>query len=118
MIVELRSLLSASEEEERSQRSGENGSGVKQEAAEPPVVEVDIRSAGPPRASSSLSAGSPVPENFLPPASEGYGGAFRDDRIPELLERLLAAAERNAAFSERIADLMERQSSEPAPVYA
>ena len=118
MIIELRSLLPASEEEERSPRSGENGSGAKHEAAETPAVEVEIRSAGPSRPSSSPSAGSPVPENSLSPEPEGPGGSFRDDRIPELLERLLAAAERNAAFSEQIADLMERQSSDPAPVYA
>ena len=66
----------------------------------------------------SVPAGSLIPENsFSAPAYEGPGGTSRDDRIPELLERLLNAAERSAAFSEQIADLMERQSSEPAPAY-
>ena len=167
MIIELRSLLPASEEEERSRRSVKNGSGAKHEAEETPVVEValpsaeprftgrdilqdsgeesskvrretmkapavkvEIRSAEPLRTPSSPSAenlslpasvpaSSPVPEKSPScPAYEGSGGSLHDDRIPALLERLLSAAERTAAFSERIADLMERQSSEPAPVYA
>ena len=62
--------------------------------------------------------GSPlIPENPPFPASEG-AGAFGDDRILELLERLLAAVERSAAFTEQIADSMERQSAVSVPVYA
>ena len=58
-----------------------------------------------------------VPENSPSPAFEG-AGTFSDDRIPELLERLLEAAERSAAFSEQIADSLERQSAVSGPVYA
>ena len=41
-----------------------------------------------------------------------------ENRIPELLERLLAAAARGADSSERIADLMERERAAVSPVYA
>ena len=129
MIIELRSLLSARGEEEGLQNPAKNTSAEKQEAGEAPAVEAEIRSADPSQPSPSptpeaRSFSAPVqgsftlPEISLPPASEGPGGASGNDRIPELLTRLLAAAERNAEFSERIADLMERQSSNPAPVYA
>ncbi len=133
MIIELRSLLPARGEEESLPGPGKNSPAEKSGAGEVPAVEVEIRSAGLSQPSSpsppppmpeafSFSAppqGSfPLPENSLTPAPEGPGSDFGDERIPELLTRLLAAAERNADFAERIADLMERQSSGPVPAYA
>ena len=142
MIVELRSLLPALEEEESPRGPVKSAPGEKREAEEAPLVEAELRSAdlsqvlpsslpppSPPSPLPSPSRGNvsfPVflPESGLQPerspfsAAEETGGAFRDDRIPELLERLLDAAERSAVFSERIADLMERQGAASTPVYA
>ena len=139
MIVELRSLLPALEEEESPRGPAKSAPGEKREAEEAPLVEAELRSADlsqvlplplpSPSLLPSPSRGNvsfPVflPESGLQPerspfsAAEETGGAFRDDRIPELLERLLDAAERSAVFSERIADLMERQGAAPTPVYA
>ena len=145
MIVELRSLLPALEEEESPRGPAKSAPGEKREAEEAPLVEAELRSADlsqvlplPLPSPSLLPSPSPLPSPsrgnvsfpvFLPEsglqperspfsAAEETGGAFRDDRIPELLERLLDAAERSAVFSERIADLMERQGAAPTPIYA
>ena len=133
MIVELRSLLPALEEEESPRGPATSAPGEKREAEEAPLVEAELRSADLSRALPSpqsapspgivsfpvfLAEGGLQPERSPFSAAGETGGASGDDRIPELLERLLDAAERGAAFSERIADLMERQGAVPTPVYA
>ena len=122
MIIELRSLLPVSEEEETPRDPGKNRPEARHEGM--PPADVEIRSAASPSApeNESFSAylpGSPLlPEHSVSPASEGAGPSG-DDRIPELLERLLDAAERGAASSEQIAELIERQSpASSSPVYA
>ena len=126
MIIELRTLLPVREEEESPQSSGKNSPGEKHE--ETPLVDVEIRSAAPPRTPSQVFPeelsystsfpGSPlIPENPPFSASEG-AGITGDGRILELLERLIAAAERSAVFAEQIADSLERQSAVSVPAYA
>ena len=126
MIIELRSLLPACEEEESLRGPGKNSPGEKREGEERLVAEAELRPADLPQVFPAPEnvpspGSSPVSGFFLaaPPGAAGAAGtASVDDRIPELLERLVDTAERSAALSERIADLMERQNSLSAPVYA
>ena len=150
MIIELRSLLPALQEEENSRNPGKKSQeagdfpvvdaepfpsgppsaeeekhyGEDNAAGAAPVVKAEIRSADPaPAQGGALFAASQpewpfLPEVSLPRESEGVADAFHDDRVPELLERLLGAAERSADFSEQIAGLMEQQNSVSAPAYA
>ena len=172
MIIELRSLLPALQEEENSRNPGkkppeagdfpvadaepvpsgplsaeeEKHHGEENAAGAAPVVKAEIRSADPapaqggaplaasqpewpflpevslPRESGGVAASQPEwpfrPEVSLPRESGEVADAFHDDRVPELLERLLGAAERSADFSEQIAGLMEQQNSVSAPAYA
>ena len=121
MIIELRSLLPALPEEENGNpRKPER----KPEPGAAPVVEVELRSDGAPRTPEGAPFSASLPERALLPEEASAhgpgstGDASRDDRVPELLERLLGAAERSAVSSEQIAGLMERQNSVSAPVYA
>lgn len=119
MIIELRSLLPAREEEESPCSPGKTGPGETPEVNERSPVEMEFRSAELPR-TSPIPESVPFPEpspisGFFPAAGSDAAG---DDRILELLGRLVDTAERSAALSERIADLMERQSSVSGPVYA
>ena len=112
MIIELRSLFPARGEEESS-----HGPEEKHEAKEGAFAEPELRSADLPQAPPSPAAPEAAGRE-TPGIGERSGGISGDDRILELLGRLLDAAERSAAFSERIADLTERKSSDSAPVYA